>query len=444
MALPPEQHLIQGLRVIVDNDVAVLVPPLHHQVVTANLRVGRGKKELVAAQRSLEAALRRIEAHYPPTPAGLGVIVSWGTQYFRRYLPSLGGRSYPDYLPVDLGASRTAGTTVPAFEDVGRFPSDPSGLVLEQNEVCFVFQSDSLERISAGAQEIFRPLAGLFEITSIRKGFVGGGFEGSPGLPKTMAIRAGVPAAYLIPERAELFLGFTSTQKSSLGPDRIANLETLPGFTDQWPSGYFRNGTTMHLSHLYEDLDNWYRSNDFTQRVWLATDASRAANNVLDGTLTLPEGRDDIQTEELVERFAPDAQSGLVGHSASIQPVNRLQADIRDNYGTLRPAGTSILQRIDFNTLDNPFFWTSKRRVDRLLEHAGSRAPFSLVRADERLLPQATAGDGRSATPTASRCRSHRDRRTSASTASSGRHIARTISSRRGGTGRSRSPNCSS
>ncbi len=365
MALPPEQHLIQGLRVIVDNDVAVLVPPLHHQVVTANLRVGRGKKELVDAQRSLEASLRRIETRYPPTPAGLGVIVSWGTRYFRGYLPTLGGRSYPDYLPVDLGASRTAGATVPAFEDVGRFPSDPSGLVLEQNEVCFVFQSDSLERISAGAQEIFRPLAGLFEITSIRKGFVGGGFEGSPSLPKTMATRAGVPTAYLIPERAELFLGFTSTQKSSLGPDRIANLETLPGFTDQWPSGYFRNGTTMHLSHLYEDLDNWYRSNDFTQRVWLATDASRAANNVFDGTLTLPEGRDDIQTEELVEQFAPDAESGLVGHSASIQPVNRLQADLRDNYGTLRPAGTSILQRIDFNTLDNPFFWTSKRRVDR-------------------------------------------------------------------------------
>jgi hypothetical protein len=55
----------------------------------------------------------------------------------------------------------------------------------------------------------------------------------------------------------------------------------------------------------------------------------------------------------------------MVGHSASIQPVNRLFAAVRDNYGTVRPVGTSILQRIDFNTLDNPFFWTSRPDVDR-------------------------------------------------------------------------------
>jgi hypothetical protein len=34
-----------------------------------------------------------------------------------------------------------------------------------------------------------------------------------------------------------------------MGPDVIANLETPPGLTDEWRSGYFK-GTTMHLSHL--------------------------------------------------------------------------------------------------------------------------------------------------------------------------------------------------
>jgi hypothetical protein len=202
-------------------------------------------------------------------------------------------------------------------------------------------------------------------LTSIRRGFVGGDLDRSPSLPKEMAMRAGVAGADLIPDRAPLFLGFASTQRSALGPDRIANMETLPGVTDQWPRGYFRNGTTMHLSHLYEFLDPWYRENDFAQRVWLATDASRAANNVFEGTLTLPEGPGDVQTEALVAQFAPDAESAIVGHSASIQPVNRLQAAVRDNYGTLRAAGTSILQRGDFNTLDNPFQWTSRPRVDR-------------------------------------------------------------------------------
>jgi hypothetical protein len=369
--LPPEQHLMEGLRVIVDNGVAVQVPPLHHQVVTAKLRVGRSRAALRDAQHALEAALRGIEQEYPPTPAGLGVIASWGTPYFRTYLPSLGGQAYPAYLPVDTGASKTAGQAVSALEDVTPFPSDSPDLLLEQNDVAFVFQSDSLERIAAGANAIFKPLAGMFSLTSIRKGFVGGGFDGSVSLPKEMAMRAGVPGAALIPEHAQLFLGFTSTQKSSLGPDRIANLETLPGLTDQWPNGYFRNGTTMHLSHLYEDLEVWYRSNDFTQRVWLATDASRAANNVGEGTLTLPEGPAEVQSEALVEQFAPNAVSGLVGHSASLQPVNRLPAALHDNYGTLRPVGTSILQRVDFNTLDNPFFWTSRPRVDR---YSGSPA----------------------------------------------------------------------
>jgi hypothetical protein len=236
---------------------------------------------------------------------------------------------------------------------------------LEENDVCFVFQSDSLERIGAESTQLFSSLSGLFKLTSIRKGFVGGGFDGRRSLAKAMAMKAGISGADLIPDRAQLFLGFTSTQTASLGPDRIANFETLPGLTDQWPNGYFRNGTTLHLSHLNEDVDVWYRNNAFTGRVWLATDLSRSANSIDESVTTLPEGPGDVQTEQLVEQFATDPENGLVGHSASIQPVNRLPAAIRDNYGMHRPAGTAILQRVDFNTLDNPFSWTSAPGLDR-------------------------------------------------------------------------------
>jgi hypothetical protein len=31
----------------------------------------------------------------------------------------------------------------------------------------------------------------------------------------------------------------------------------------------------------------------------------------------------------------------------------------------LHPRGTAILQRSDFNTLDNPFFWTARPKADR-------------------------------------------------------------------------------
>ena len=38
--LPPEQHLLDGVRIVEDNGVEVVVPPLHHQLVTATVNVG--------------------------------------------------------------------------------------------------------------------------------------------------------------------------------------------------------------------------------------------------------------------------------------------------------------------------------------------------------------------------------------------------------------------
>jgi hypothetical protein len=350
------------------------VPPLHHQVVTAELTVGTAG--LRDAQHTLEQALRAIETRYAPTPAGLGVVVAWGTPYFRRYVARVGGKSYPDYLPLDLQASKTVGEPTRAFFDTEAFPSDPAGVRLERNDFAVVLQSDDLGHITEESTALFKALDGIVKLTSIRRGFVGNGFSGGPSLTKQMAMNARIAGASEIPDRAQLFLGFTSTQRASLGPDRIANFETLPGFTDQWPNGYFRNGTTMHLSHLYEDVDTWYSSNTFPDRVWLATDLSRAANNVQETQLTLPEGPTDVQSEELVERFATGPQSGMVGHSGSIQPVNRLQTAIRDNYGIKRPAGTPILQRVDFNTLDNPFLWTSHPSIDRYSSQAAAGLHF--------------------------------------------------------------------
>jgi hypothetical protein len=47
-----------------------------------------------------------------------------------------------------------------------------------------------------------------------------------------------------------------------------------------------------------------------------------------------------------------------------IQPASRLQRAVVANDGRRFPAGTAIPQRADFNTLDNPFFWSSQPEVD--------------------------------------------------------------------------------
>src|SRR4051812_38945239 len=85
--LPPEQHLLEGQRVVFDNEIEIVVPPLHHQVVTARVRAATARPDLRAAQAELEYALVRLERQFEPTPAGLGITVAWGRPYFERFVP---------------------------------------------------------------------------------------------------------------------------------------------------------------------------------------------------------------------------------------------------------------------------------------------------------------------------------------------------------------------
>jgi hypothetical protein len=344
--LPPEQHLLLGQEVVRDNGVAVIVPPLHHQLVTAKLKVEPTRAALLEAQQALTEALRELESRYEPTPAGLGITVAWGLPYFRRYVPALAD----EHLPVDRRASQTKHHEVRALVDAIRFPSDPHETLLEANDVAVLLRSDDRARIADGANAIFGDLAPVFEMTSVRKGFAGGGFDGQTSLPKQMAMEAGVAGAELIPDTSELFLGFTSTQKAGLGPPRIANLETL-GYT---APGYFLQGTHMHVSHIREDLENWYLNFDFRERVDTVFRPNQPAK---EGTQTVPQPPARVAD---VRRVTRDYHRfGAIGHSASIQPTSRLDRNVVGSDGTVYRKGTAVPHRADFNTLDNPFFWSA-------------------------------------------------------------------------------------
>jgi hypothetical protein len=323
--LPSEQHALGRLEIVMDNGVEVVVPPLHHEVVTAVLRVDETPAALRAAKEKLEEVLRRGDDRYGPAPAGLSISVGWGLPYFERYVPE----AARDRLPVDLRASEAEGRPVLALVDAIRFPSDPQEVILEQNHVAFFFRSDVRDHISSVSTEIFDEVGDVLELTSIRRGFMGGGFHGGQSLPKRMALAAGVPGAELIPDTAELFLGFTSTQKAGLGPPGIANFETLPGYTDQWPDGYFLGGTAMHLSHIFEDIEAWYLNFDFSERV---STTFRPGLRIPEGTQTVPQDQDDADSTKAVHEEAK--RFDAVGHSS------------------------------DFNTLDNPFFWSGRADLD--------------------------------------------------------------------------------
>jgi hypothetical protein len=335
-----EQHLLEGVRVVDSEGVPVLVPPLHHRIVTARVAADAGN--LSDAQGELSELLRKLDDEYAPSPAGLGVTIAWGLPYFHRLTPA----AFERYLPHDRRADK------PVLFDAQRFPSDPFDTRLEDNEVVFLLRSDTQANID-DAESRLRD-SKLFHLTSIRHGFAGGGFDGGQSLPKQMAVAAQIPGADLIPETSELFLGFTSTQKAGMGPGKIANFETL-GYVDFRGSDYFRNGTHMHLSHIHEDLEAWYLNFDFDERV---STAFKPNLRVPQDRQTVRQGPKDVSTEADVHRDY--RRSGQIGHSASIQTTSRLQQNVIAHDGTVYPQGTAIPVRADFNTLDNPFAWSEK------------------------------------------------------------------------------------
>jgi hypothetical protein len=360
--LPPEQHVLRDVRLVEDNGVEVVVPPLHHQLVTAKLAVREQRGALAEAQSELEHALQKLESQFEPSAAGLGITVAWGLPYFRGYVPKLAER----HLPVDRRATQTASKPVRVLLDARRFPSDPPGMVLEANDVAVLLRSDQLDHIAAGSKALFQDLD-LLRVTSVRKGFAGGGFDGGRSLPKQMAVAAQVPGSYLIPDEAELFLGFTSTQRAGLGPEKIANVEEL-GFGSP---GYFTEGTHLAVSHISEDLEAWYVNFPHDERV---STVFRPGLKVSEDVLTVPQGPDDVSTEARVKRdFAASKQ---IGHSASLQTVSRLATTAVGTSGAVYGPGTAIPHRADFNTLDNPFAWSADPERDGMADAAAAGVHF--------------------------------------------------------------------
>ena len=352
--LLPEQHVLQALRIVVSDGIEVFAPPRHSAVVTATLRVDATRRALADARALLEHELAQLDSRFAATPSGLGVTVGWGLPYFERYLAGQARQR----LPLDRRATRSRGRPVRALEAAVRFPSDPDTVILEENDVAVLLRSDSLEHIQQGMEALFGGAGDLFTVSSIRRGFAGGGFAGGQSLPKQMAMAANIPGAESIPDGAELFLGFTSTQKQAPGRYRITNFETL-GYTDAGPDSYFAHGTHMHLSHLFEDLEAWYGTLTREQRVDSTFSPGLA---IAPGTLTVQQGPAQAASESDVIRGY--RRHGRIGHSASIQPASRLQHDVTGPDGTRYAKGTPIPHRADFNTLDHPFAWTRDRERD--------------------------------------------------------------------------------
>ena len=367
-----EQYLVDNVEVILDNGVTCAIPPLHNDVFTAKLnpKINWTTSALKSAQSRVEKALSTVEAPYTSNAAGLTMVIGWGLPFFDEHLPNLKNK-----LPVDVSLSKNSATPEYAVLNAIRFPSDPADVKLEDNDVMFKMRSDSANILRSVESQLFDNtnssayIGDLFFLTSKRIGFLGRGFD-KVSIAKTLAQEAGVAGAAKIPDHAQLMMGFTSTQTAALGPDNIPSFETLPGVTNQFPSGYFASGCAMHLSHIYEDLGKWYGiveadpeggygaqvAQMFSPRTTVPGDHSM---------VTLRNGPADVVTQQQLEDDARDKK--VVGHNSALQQATRLGADVVDNYGRKRTKGTAVPLREDFNTVDDPFAWW--RNYPDLTEH---------------------------------------------------------------------------
>jgi hypothetical protein len=328
-----------GMRVQPDPESAVVVsiPPLWNLVITATLTHAPGVRE----QQRLEAALRAVEAAYSYSPAGVFALVAYGLPYFHSYIRPQVFETHLPYMADTPDAADAKG--MPVLVDAIRFPSDPPSMVLEANDIVFHLRSDTLDHLLdvqrallegsgklAGRPAPSANVADLFHVTSKRTGFVGAG------LPRRMAEQARLKVAPLIPDSAPLFMGFTSSQQAGQAKEVAVSFDgrpdpLVPPLTTAHPTHYFAGGTTLHLSHLIEDLDAWYTFS-YDERVarMFHFDAPAPAGRVAVQTMWINPNTTELDAQ----------QRGVIGHNEAVQRGSRTRE------------GQALQLRVDFNTLD--------------------------------------------------------------------------------------------
>ena len=231
-----------------------------------------------ADQATLENALRTIEANYPFSPSGVFTFVAYGLPYFHRLPSSLVASHMP---------KRNDGSGKPVLEEAVPSPTDfgVSGISklqknfqvpvrIETNDVLFTLRSDSLVNIldvSAwfnGSGELNGNLVpspdfdGLFNFDVPRLNFV------QPGLPRqladTLAAAGAAPFTVFHKEvnpASSMWMGFVDqqTQASAASGAIVTFAGTSHAHLTTAVAGdYFDNGSIMHLSHVLEDLQQFY------------------------------------------------------------------------------------------------------------------------------------------------------------------------------------------
>jgi hypothetical protein len=263
-----EKHLPKPIKA---EGVRVRFGPVYTLFATIAL----ARTPTTADKATLTQALARVERAYPFSPSGVFMTVAYGIPYFERLPGGFSGTLVAQNIPrLAAEPQRSAlEEAVPGPTDVS--PENPGvtklrfnvPVQIESNDMLLTLRSDSsevLDDVLSWLSEASASLAGeevgasglgeLLEVTSRRLMFV------EQGLPRAIAQSEGLPYAEMMNPASPMWMGFVSQQVgSSATPPAVTFLgNSSAKLTNARPGGYFDHGSVQHLSHVIQDLEQFY------------------------------------------------------------------------------------------------------------------------------------------------------------------------------------------
>jgi hypothetical protein len=230
-----------------------------------------------ADQATLARALASIEASYPFSPSGVFTTVAYGIPYFERLPGGMAGTIVAGHMPRLISEPQRY-----ALEEAVPGPTDVSAqnpevskqrfnipVRIESNDMLVTLRSDSTEIIDdalawlagesstlAGENVGSSGLGGLLSITSRRLMFT------QIGLPRKIAEEQGLRYAEMVNAESPMWMGFVSQQVGSSGAPAITTFRGngSAAFTTARSGDYFDRGSVVHLSHVIQDLEQFYEA----------------------------------------------------------------------------------------------------------------------------------------------------------------------------------------
>jgi hypothetical protein len=272
-ALPEIQFQIEKFMapVFKVEGVRVHLAPVYTTFATFSLT----RAPTQADQAALARALATIEASYEFSPSGVFTTVAYGVPYFERLPGGMAGALVAKHMPKLLSEPQTYALeeAVPGPTDVS--PENPEvsklrfdiPVQIESNDMLVTLRSDSTAIIDdvlawlsgesstlAGANVGDSGLGELLAATSRRLMFT------QIGLPRTLADEEGLPYAEMINPESPMWMGFISQQVGTSGAPAITTFlgNGSAKLTTARSGDYFDHGSIMHLSHVIQDLEQFY------------------------------------------------------------------------------------------------------------------------------------------------------------------------------------------